>query len=109
MSKDNLESKIFKYNDIISYQDGSIVSKIILSKDVGTVTLFAFDKDQKISTHTTPYQALLQIIEGTCQVTIDKKEFNLSALDSIILPANVPHAVFAIGKFKMVLTMIKSK
>ncbi|MBN2479923.1 MAG: cupin domain-containing protein [Parachlamydiales bacterium] len=109
MSDKNLVSKIFKYDELVDYQSGSIVSRTIISKEVGTVTLFAFDKDQKLSTHTAPYQALLQVIEGIGRIIIDGKEYILEAPAAIIMPANVPHSVHADKKFKMLLTMIKAK
>jgi len=97
------------YPNLVDYQDGSIVSRAVIEKEAGTVTLFAFDKGQKLSPHSAPYDALLQIVEGTGLVVIDKKEFRLGAPAAIIMPANIPHAVRAPEKFKMLLTMIKSK
>lgn len=86
----------------------SIVSKTILDKPVGTITLFAFDKGQKLSEHTVPYDAVVQVIEGSAQLTIGDKNVRVLAGEIIIMPANVPHAVAAEEKFKMLLTMIKA-
>ena len=104
-----LIAKPLDYPQLVDYQDGSIVSRAVIDKEVGTVTLFAFDKGQKLSPHSAPYDALLQVVEGTGLVIIDKKEFRLSATEAIIMPANIPHAVRAPEKFKMILTMIRSK
>jgi len=98
-----------EYPKLVDYQDGSIVSRAVIDKKVGTVTVFAFDKGQQLSPHSTPYDALLQIIEGKGLVIIDKKEFRLAAPAAIIMPAGIPHAVRAPQRFKMILTMIRSK
>jgi quercetin dioxygenase-like cupin family protein len=97
------------YSELVDYQEGSIVSRAIIDKEVGTITVFAFDKGQQLSPHSAPYDALLQVVEGKGLVVIDKKEFSLKAPAAIILPAGIPHAVRAPGKFKMILTMIRSK
>jgi quercetin dioxygenase-like cupin family protein len=70
--------------------------------------LFAFDKDQQLSEHSAPFDALIQILDGKAKITIDGKPYELKAGQSIIMPANIPHAVYAVEKFKMLLTMIKS-
>ncbi|MDP4266236.1 MAG: cupin domain-containing protein [Bacteroidota bacterium] len=93
----------------IEYSTGGIVSKIVLDKKIGNVSLFAFDKDQKLSEHTAPFDALIQIIEGEAEIFINHQPFKLIKGESIIIPANIPHAVIAIQKFKMLLTMIKSE
>jgi len=104
-----LISKIFSYNDTVNYQEGSIVSRTIIDKDEGTVTVFAFDEDQRLSTHSAPYDALVQIVDGTSIITIEDQEFKIEAPGSIIMPANKPHSVAGEGQFKMVLTMIRVK
>jgi quercetin dioxygenase-like cupin family protein len=93
--------------DLIEYADDSIVSKTLLDKSTGTITLFAFDKGQKLSEHTSPYDAVLQILDGKAGVTIAGEQKNVSQGQIIIMPANVPHAVDAGEKFKMLLTMIR--
>jgi len=93
---------------LVQYTDDSIVSKTILDKPVGTITLFAFDKGQKLSEHTAPYDAVLQVIDGSAQLTIGGNEIKAAAGEIIIMPANVPHAVTAEEKFKMLLTMIRA-
>ena len=94
--------------ELIEYSKDSIVSKTILDKPTGTVTLFAFDKGQKLSEHTTPYDAVVQILDGQAQLTIGGQGMKVSAGQIIIMPGNVPHAVAADEKFKMLLTMIRA-
>ena len=92
---------------LVEYAADSIVSKTILDKPVGTITLFAFDKGQKLSEHTAPYDAVVQVIDGHAQLTIDGKEVQAHAGQIIIMPAAIPHAVDAKERFKMLLTMIR--
>jgi len=99
----------FSYTDLVAYQEGSVVSRTVIEKPVGTVTVFAFDKGEKLSTHSAPYDALLQVIEGSGRITIEDKVFNIAAPGVIIMPANRPHAVEAAEKFKMALIMIRQK
>jgi quercetin dioxygenase-like cupin family protein len=98
----------FVFNELVQYAPDSIISRTILNKQTGTITLFAFDKGQSLSEHTAPFDALIQIAEGTGIILINGNEFKLEAGQSIIMPANIPHAVQAIEKFKMLLTMIRS-
>ncbi len=100
-------SEVFRFTDAVDYAGGGIVSRQVIKKEHGNVTLFAFDKGEGLSEHTSPYDALIQVIEGDARITIGGEEFSLTAGDSIIMPADVPHAVFAPQKFKMVLTMIR--
>ena len=93
--------------DLIEYADDSIVSKTLLDKSTGTITLFAFDQGQKLSEHTSPYDAVLQILDGKASVTIAGEQKDVSQGQIIIMPANVPHAVDAGERFKMLLTMIR--
>ena len=93
---------------LVSYADDSIVSKTIIDKSAGTITLFAFDKGQKLSEHTAPYDAIVQILDGKAELTIGGKPVNVSAGQIIIMPANVPHSVAAKEKFKMLLIMIRA-
>ncbi len=94
-------------NDMIEYSAGSVVSKEIIRKDAGTVTLFAFDKGQGLSEHTAPFDALVYIVDGKAQIKISGKPVILKAGEMIIMPANKPHALKAINNFKMLLVMIK--
>lgn len=94
--------------DLVDYQDGAVVSRTIVDKEAGTVTLFAFDEGQGLSEHTTPYDALVYLIDGEAEIVISDKTFHLKDGEMILMPANEPHALKAIKKFKMILTMIKS-
>jgi quercetin dioxygenase-like cupin family protein len=100
-------STIYNLKNDITYAENSVVSKRILEKPTGNLTLFAFDKDQKLSEHSAPFDAMVQCLEGQVEITIDKKPYSLTEGESIIMPANIPHAVYATEKFKMLLTMIK--
>ncbi len=93
--------------DLIQYQNNAVVSTELIKKDAGTVTLFAFDKGQGLSEHTAPYDALVYILDGKAEITISKEPFTLQAGEIIIMPANQPHALKALEKFKMLLIMIK--
>ena len=93
---------------LVSYAADSIVSKTILDKPAGTITLFAFDKGQSLSEHTAPYDAVVQIIDGSAQLTIDGRDINVSAGEIIVMPGNIRHAVKANEQFKMLLTMIRA-
>lgn len=93
---------------LIEYSADSIVSKTVLDKPAGTVTLFAFDKGQKLSEHTAPYDAIVQVIEGRAVITIAGEGKQVSSGEVIIMPGNVPHSVIAKERFKMLLTMIRA-
>ena len=93
---------------LIDYQDGSVVSKEVIKKEKGTVTLFAFDKGQGLSEHTAPFDALVYIVDGKAEITINAKPHNLKAGEVIIMPANSPHSLKAKERFKMLLVMIKA-
>ena len=97
-----------KLAGLIEYQAGSIVSRMLVKKDAGTVTLFAFDKDQGLSEHTAPFDAMVYVIEGEVEITISGKPMTLKTGDTVIMPANDPHALKAIDRFKMLLVMVKS-
>ncbi len=94
--------------ELVSYAGDSIVSKTIIDKSVGTITLFAFDRGQKLSEHTAPYDAVIQVLDGRAVLTIGGKKVTVSVQQIIIMPANVPHAVAAQEKFKMLLIMIRA-
>ncbi len=93
---------------LVSYQDGSVVSRTLVDDRAGTVTLFAFDEGQGLSEHTAPYNALLHVLDGEALVTIAGKESRVRAGEAIVLPSGQPHAIRAPGRFKMLLTMIRS-
>lgn len=93
---------------LVNYQDGSVVSRALLAKPTGTVTLFAFDEGQSLSEHTAPYDALVQMVEGEAEITIAGKPVRAAAGQLVLMPANQPHALRALTRFKMLLTMIRS-
>ena len=107
MSKIIEPSKIFMSEESIEYADGSVVSKTILKKTTGNITLFAFDIGEGLSEHSSPYEALVQLLDGKAEIIIGGTSYNLNAGQNIILPANIPHSLKANEKFKMMLTMIK--
>ena len=100
---------VSKLSGSVDYSNDSIVSKTVLNKQTGTVTLFAFDQGQGLSEHSAPFDAMVQVVEGEGNIYIDKKLNVIGAGEFIIMPANIPHAVEAKGRFKMLLTMIKSE
>lgn len=107
-SAEDLGAQVLKLVDLVDYQDGSVVSREIIRKNTGTVTLFAFDQDQGISEHTAPFDALVYILDGETEIVISQKPFHLNSGEMIVMPANQPHAVKATKKFKMLLIMIRS-
>lgn len=100
--------KAQKLTDLVEYATGSIVSKTLVDKTIGTITLFAFDAGQGLSEHQAPFDAVVQIIEGKARLTIGGKEVMVSVGELIIMPGHVPHAVNADERFKMLLTMIRA-
>ncbi len=101
------KAKKFSLAESITYADGAIVSKVLLKNDQGNLTLFAFDKGEMLSEHTAPFDAMVQLLDGKAEIIIDKKSHILVVGESIIMPANITHALTAVEKFKMLLTMIK--
>ncbi len=108
MPDDNsqMKGKIINPTRLVDFQEGSIVSRMITYTPQGTITVFAFAAGSGLSEHTAPYDAILHILEGNAQVTLNGEKIELSTGDLIILPANIPHAVHANESFKMMLTMI---
>jgi quercetin dioxygenase-like cupin family protein len=94
--------------DLIDYQEGSVVSREIINKKTGTITLFAFDQGQGLSEHTAPFDAVAYLFDGEAEITISGKPFRLREGEMIIMPANQPHALNAVRNFKMLLIMIRS-
>jgi quercetin dioxygenase-like cupin family protein len=105
---ENLTEKVFSLADLVSYQEGSVVSRMLINKKVGSVTIFSFDKGQGLSEHTAPYDAMVTIIDGEAEITIAGKQYNVKAGETIIMPANKTHALTAKSRFKIALTMIRS-
>jgi len=103
-----LTAKAQNLEDLIEYQEGSVVSRTIIDKTAGTITLFAFDENQGLSEHTVPYDAMVYVLDGEVEVAISGKTVNLKTGEMTVMPANEPHALTAKTRFKMLLTMIKS-
>ena len=100
--------EVNRLTDLVDYQQGSVVSRTIIKGKTGTVTAFAFDEGQGLSEHTAPYDALMYVIDGEAKITVSGETLELGQGEVVILPANQPHAVEAAGRFKMVLTMVRS-
>ncbi len=105
MNQDVIQNSLV---DMVDYQKGAIVSKTIIEKNTGTVTLFAFDMGQGLSEHTAPFDALVQVLDGEVEISISGKPFHLKQGEIIVMPANKPHALKSVTRFKMLLTMIRS-
>jgi quercetin dioxygenase-like cupin family protein len=103
-----LEAQAARPVDLVAYQDGAVVSREVIRKKTGTVTLFAFDEGQGLSEHTAPFDALACLLEGEMQITISGKRHHLAAGEMILMPADQPHALQALSRCKMMLTMIRS-
>ena len=93
---------------LIEYQKGAVVSRTVIDKPAGTITIFAFDKGQGLSEHAAPFDALVSVIDGEVEITISGKAFRVKVGEMLIMPANKPHALKALTPFKMMLVMIKS-
>lgn len=106
--KESLIAQAQNLSDLIAYQEGSIVSRTIIDKKAGTVTLFAFDENQGLSEHTAPYDAMVYILDGEVKITISGKPIMLKQGEMTIMPANQPHALAAKTRFKMLLIMVKA-
>jgi quercetin dioxygenase-like cupin family protein len=102
------KSEVFSFSGSVDYAAGAIVSKTVLKKETGNISLFAFGKGEALSEHTASFDALIQVVDGRGEIIIAGKSYFLETGQSIILPAKIPHAVKAVEKFKMVLTMIKT-
>jgi len=104
----NINPEILTLKRLVEYQAGSVVSRTLINKKTGTVTLFAFDKGESLSEHTAPYDALVYIIDGNAEITVSGNTFDLKEGEMVIMPAGEPHALKAITQYKMMLVMIKS-
>lgn len=100
-------AQTFRFEARVDFSEGGIVSKRVIDRPTGNVSLFAFDKGQRLSEHSAPFDAMVQVVEGQAEIVIDGVTHNVQTGESIIMPANITHAVNAVEKFKMVLTMIK--
>lgn len=105
---DSLIARPFALNSLVQYQSGAVVSRTLIDKKIGTLTLFAFDDGQGLSEHTAPFDACVQIVDGAADITIGGEVHRVSAGEMIIMPAHVPHALRAAGPFQMLLIMIRA-
>ncbi len=105
---DEVTPKVEVLKTMVEYQEGAIVSRTLMDKPKGTVTLFAFAEGEGLSEHTTPYDALVQVMDGEVEITIGGKAFHLGEGEMIVMPADIPHALRALSRFKMLLVMVKN-
>lgn len=106
--KPDLTGRRLVVNDLLSYQEGAVVSRTLIDKKTGTVTMFSFDSGQGLSEHTAPYDAMVMVLDGEAEITLSGVVHTLKQGEMIIMPANAPHALRAPKPFKMMLTMIRS-
>ena len=104
----DIRGKVLRLSGLSEYQSGAVVSRTLIDKKIGTVTVFAFDEGQGLSEHTAPFDALVQIVEGEAVITISGRPLAATAGEIVILPANKPHSLRAVKRFKMLLTMIRA-
>jgi quercetin dioxygenase-like cupin family protein len=103
----DLLGKVLALKDVVAYQDGTVASRTLVNRKAGSITVFSFDEDEGLSEHTAPYDAVVTILDGDCEVWVAGETFQMTEGQTIIFPANVPHALSAITRFKMTLTMIR--
>ena len=106
-SRDELKGKVMILRDLVEYQSGTVASRMVISNSAGSVTVFSFDEGEEISEHTAPFDAMVTILEGECSVRLSGETHPMKAGDTIIFPANEPHAVSAVTRFRMMLVMIR--
>ena len=102
-----LLGKVLHLKDLVQYQEGTIASRMIVNRPTGSVTLFSFDENEGLSEHTAPFDAVVTILDGECEVWVAGQTHHLKEGDTIIFPANAPHALSAIARFKMMLIMVR--
>lgn len=105
--RDELKGRVLSLKDLVAYQDGTVASRMVINRKAGSITLFSFDEDEGLSEHTAPYDAAVTILDGECEVWVAGKTFQMKEGETIIFPANAPHALSAVTRFKMMLTMIR--
>ncbi len=109
LRQDDLSTKVHALKELVVYQQGAVVSRTLIDKDAGTVTLFSFDQGQGLSEHTAPYDAMVLVLDGEAEVSIEDKPLRLVVGEMTIMPANRRHKLRALTPFKMLLIMIRSK
>lgn len=105
--RDELKGKVLSLKDLVEYADGTVASRMVINRKCGSITIFSFDENEGLSEHTAPFDAVVTILDGECEVWVAGKTFPMKTGETIIFPAGVPHALSAITKFKMTLVMIK--
>jgi len=103
------KARVFSFSDSVEYAEGGVVSKTVLKRETGNISLFSFAKGEGLTEHTSPFDAVVEIVDGKAEITIGGKPYIVEKGQAIIMPANVPHALKAVEKFKMALIMIRSK
>jgi quercetin dioxygenase-like cupin family protein len=106
-NRDELKGKVIRLNELVGYADGTIASRMVISHKSGSVTIFSFDENEGLSEHSAPFDALVTILDGECEVWVAGQTSRMKVNDTIIFPAGVPHALSAITRFRMSLTMIR--
>ena len=105
--REELKGKVLRLKDLVNYNDGTVASRMIVSRKAGSITVFSFDENEGLSEHTAPFDAVVTLLDGECEVWVAGQTSRMKEGESIIFPANVPHALSAVTKFKMSLTMIR--
>ena len=105
--REELKGKVIVLPDLVQYAEGTVASRMVINRNAGSVTIFSFDENEGLSEHTAPFDALVTILEGDCEVWVAGKTYPMKTGETIIFPAGVPHALSAITRFKMCLVMIK--
>jgi len=105
--RDELKGKVLTLKDLVEYADGTVASRMVINRKSGSITIFSFDENEGLSEHTAPFDAIVTILDGECEVWVAGKTERMKTGETIIFPANVPHALSAITKFKMSLVMIR--
>jgi len=105
--RNEIKGKVLCLKDLVAYQEGTVASRMIVNRPAGSITLFSFDEDEGLSEHTAPYDAVVTILEGTCEVWLAGETHQMTGGETIIFPANAPHALSAVTPFKMMLIMIR--
>ena len=106
--RDELRGKVLTLKDLVDYQDGTVASRMIVNTKAGSITLFSFDEDEGLSEHTAPFDAVVTILDGECEVWVQGVTYQMKEGDTIIFPAGIPHALSAVTRFKMSLTIIRA-
>ncbi len=101
-------AEVIRLTDLVNYQDGAVVSRTLITRATGTITLFAFDEGQGLSEHTAPFDAVAHVLEGQADIVVSGKPLRTTAGEAVLMPANQPHSLKALSRFKMLLTMIRS-